>query len=228
MDKFTGAKQPLPGIFLFFSIFILLFFVSPVEGQVEYSKFFEFKEGIYLNFQQFRNNNPIPKSKIISENNKNDLSFLEDITSKKNIAYRDSSGKEQKIETSQLWGYSKNNVIHISFEGNFYRIGVIGSLCHFVASITTYVSTPDPFYSMRGYPYMMNSNMPVKELRQFVLDTQTNTILDFNTENMEVLLRKDETLYNEFMALKRKKKRESLFIYLRKYNEKHPLYFTDK
>jgi hypothetical protein len=34
-------------------------------------------------------------------------------------------------------------------------------------------------------------------------------------------------LYNEFIALKKKQKRDSIFLYLRKYNEKHPIYFPE-
>lgn len=226
MDNYTGHKKQYTIYFIFF---LFLFYHLSFFAQVEYSKFFEFKEGLYLNFSQFRSNAPIPKSSIVSNSNKNELGFLDEIVSKKEITYVDSLGNQEVIETSKLWGYSKNNAIHIFYEGSFNRLSLIGTFSHFVASITTYVNAPDPFIGLRGYPTFPTtySRMPVKEIKQFVLDTQTGTISDFNTSTMESLLTRDELLYKDFMALKRKKKRELTFLYLRKYNEKHPLVFPN-
>ena len=67
-----------------------------------------------------------------------------------------------------------------------------------------------------------------QELRQFIFDSQTNKIVDFNVKNMELLLKNDAELYAEFMKLKKRKKADSIFIYLRKYNEKYPLYLAAK
>lgn len=124
-----------------------LLFVLSADAQVAYSRDFQFKEGLYLNFQQFRNNDPVAKSQIISELDKTDLSFFDRIAAKKNtpINYIDSSGIKQTKSISDLWGYSKNNAIFINYDGSFYRIGVIGSLCHFVANVTSYVQPPTHF-----------------------------------------------------------------------------------
>ena len=45
---------------------------------------------------------------------------------------------------------------------------------------------------------------------------------------MEILLKNDAELFDQFMKLKKRKKADSIFIYLRKYNEKHPLYLVSK
>ena len=66
------------------------------------------------------------------------------------------------------------------------------------------------------------------EIRQFVLDTQTNIISEFNVKNMEVILKEDTELFTQFESLKKKAQTNSVFIYLRKFNEKHPLYLPVK
>jgi hypothetical protein len=48
--------------------------------------------------------------------------------------------------------------------------------------------------------------------------------VEYDTKNVEVLLMKDPELYDEFVRLSRKKKKQMLFYYIRKYNEKNPLY----
>jgi hypothetical protein len=42
---------------------------------------------------------------------------------------------------------------------------------------------------------------------------------------MEYILQRDPALFAEYSALKKKQKRDQMFIYLRKYNDKHPLLF---
>lgn len=216
------SKGDHRGCFFFYFLFQILL-LQPATSQVAYSKDFQFKEGLYLDFQQFRSNQPVPKSRIVSDYDKNDLAFFDQLFSKKNtnIKYLGSSGVEQTVASSGLWGYSKNNGIYINYDGVFYRMGVIGSLCHFVANVTSYVYAPDPFYGMR----YGTTSVPVKELKQFILETGTGRLHNFNIESMEYLLKEDVDLYNEFMALKRRKKKDAIFIYLRRYNEKHPLYF---
>jgi hypothetical protein len=53
-------------------------------------------------------------------------------------------------------------------------------------------------------------------------------ITEFNVDAMEVILKNDAELYAEFMKLKKRKKADSIFIYLRKYNDVHPLYIYGK
>ena len=82
------------------------------------------------------------------------------------------------------------------------------------------VATSVGFNDPMGY----GLNRTVDELRQYVFDTQTNKAFDFNVKNMEILLKNDTDLYNQFMALKKREKPDVIFVYLRKFNEKHPLY----
>jgi hypothetical protein len=221
MDKKTGMSLTPVSSFFFFCFSICSFFIN---AQVPYDKYFELKEGIYIEYSQFIRNKPVPETKIVSSYEKKTLNFFEQVTSQKVIHYIDSLGIEKEIETAKIWGYCSNKAVHINYEGSFNRVGVIGSLCHFVASITRYVYSPDPFFGTRSAG--AGSTIPVKEMKQFVFDTTTRQTVDFNVNVMEDILKRDEALYREFMALRRKKKRDSIFIYLRKYNEKHPLYFA--
>ena len=191
-------------------------------GMVEYSKEFEFKEGIYPTYKNFLYNNPIPKSKIITELNRDDIDFMPQLTSQKIIKYQDSAGVEQSIKPEKLWGYSKNNGVFIYFSGDFNRIAVIGSLCHFTASVIDYIARPGIGIGMGG---MGMSTMVTRELKQFIIDTKSGLTYEFTTARLEYLLQADPELLQEFISLKKREKRESTFLYLRKYNQKHPLYF---
>ena len=142
-----------------------------------------------------------------------------------------------------IWGYSRNGVLYIQVQDNFNRITFVGNICHFVADITSYDSRSnyspygyyDPYYSPYSYSNYYNSyspyyspyrqpNMTRNELKQYLIDFESGKVLEFDVENTELLLMKDNQLYEEYVQLSRKKKKELMFVYVRKFNEKNPLY----
>ncbi len=213
------------------------------EGMVKYTPEFRFNDGIYLNFDQVKLNSPIPKAKLLTSIDYNDREFFKKILEIDKIYFYDNMGVRQEIAKNTIWGYARNGVLYVQIQENFNRITFIGSICHFVADITTYDSryynSPygyyDPYYSPYGYSSYYNpynsyyspyrqSNIARNELKQYLIDFESGKVLEFNVENTELLLMKDSQLYEEYVQLSRKKKKELMFVYIRKFNEKNPLY----
>lgn len=205
---------------IIFSFFSLITFAQ--SDSIVYSRDYEFTEGFFLAVDQFKNNDPIQKSSIISGIPKNQLDFMKQLMEQKNIVFTDSKSVEQKIETLTIWGYCQNRSVYINFNKQFNKLIVIGNLCHFTAMVATSIGFRDPM----GYGAGLNNT--VDELRQYVFDTKTNKVFDFNVKNMEILLKNDTDLYNQFIALKKREKPDVIFVYLRKFNEKHPLYLPPR
>lgn len=213
------------------------------EGMVKYTPDFRFKDGIYVNFDQVKSNSPIPKAKLLTSADYNDKEFFKKILESDKIYYYDAMGIRQEIAKNTIWGYARNGVIYVQIQENFNRITFIGSICHFVADITTIdtrYSSPygyggyyDPYYSpYSNYyspygsyysPYGRN-NSTRNEIKQYLIDFESGKTLEFNLESTELLLMKDPKLYEEFMQLPRKKKRDLMFVYIRKFNDNNPLY----
>jgi hypothetical protein len=201
--------------------FIFLICVATGFSQtpmVPYSHDYDFKEGVYLSLDQFKQNNPIPKSAFITGIPKNQLDFLTQLLEEKMVVYKDPEGNEVKIESSTIWGYAQNRSVYLNFNKEFNRVNVIGTIFHFTASIRVEPNYRDPM----DYNYGINNGRD--EIRQFIFDTQTNVVNEFNVQNMELILKDDAELLAQFEALKKRAKADSVFIYLRKFNEKHPLY----
>jgi len=194
------------------------------QKAIQYTKDFEFRNGLYISFLDFRNNNPVIASQLISDYNKSSREFFDKVLSKNTFTYTDSTGNEQTLKTDDIWGYCSNGIIYLNHGTDFNRVTIIGSICHFVATVPMKIGTSDPFnyndpfYNPPQYTYVSE---------QFVLDYESGKVLEFNVSNMEALLSRDAALYKEFSALKKKQKRDSIFLYLRKYNEKHPIYFPE-
>ena len=66
--------------------------------------------------------------------------------------------------------------------------------------------------------------MPRTELKQYLIDFESGKTLEFDIDNTELLLMKDNQLYEEYVQLPHKKKNDLKFVYIRKFNDKNPLY----
>ncbi len=201
-------------------LFILLSLMGKAQTPttIAYSHDYEFKEGVYLTIEQFLGNNPILKSKIVSDIPKTQIDFLTQLLEHKTFTTKDTSGAEHKIETNSIWGYCQNRTIYFYFNNEFIRLNVIGNLSLFSGIVVHSTTHTEPIGDM----YAIEPSF--EELHQFVLDTRSDKVLDFDSENMEMILKNDAELYAQFMKLKKRAKANSIFIYLRKYNEKYPLY----
>jgi hypothetical protein len=224
------------------SVLILLLWISSwvlaqegeTGGMVKYEPGFQFNDGIFANFDMVKANQPIPPARIVTDEDMFDRDFYDKVTSVKEIVMYDDNGVKKVMHTSDIWGYGRNGALYINVGSAFHRISFVGSICHFVASVSTYnPNYYDPYYSnpyyMNSYNYnrysMPSSNYTSSELRQYLLDFGSGEVMDYDIESVEVLLMKDPELADEFLALRHRKRKQMKFVFIRRFNEKHPLYF---
>lgn len=219
---------------------IILFTVTPFLAfsqqdsakvkKVKFGKDFRFTDGIYLNIEDVKRNNPITKAKIITDLNYDDYTFFDKLLEADFIYVLDNMGQKQDIKVSDVWGFSQNGMLFVRWNGEFNRIPVFGNACHFIADRTYIDNRANPYYNSYNYyynPYYYPNNQQVKtELRQYLLDMETGKVMDYNYQNLEIVIARDAELYEEFVKLRKKKKKQLKFLYLRKYNERNPFYFT--
>ncbi len=183
---------------------------------------FDFKDGIYLNFSQVRSNNPITRSQILTNLDKEDIDFYENLIKQDYIRFVD-SGLTKTVETDKIWGFCDDGTLYINWGGDFAKLINKGHLGYFIATqrVTYY---GDPTYSTYYYdPYMMYPRT-TEEMRGYILDFSTGKIYDFSPQGLAQILKKyDPQLYEEYTHLRRRKQKKLIFYYLRKFNEKHPL-----
>jgi len=66
--------------------------------------------------------------------------------------------------------------------------------------------------------------MARSEIKQYLINFEEGDIVDFDQKNTEMLIMKDSELYEEYVRLPRKERKNLMFVYIRKYNERNPLY----
>lgn len=204
------------------------------EGMVPYTTAYEFPEGIYSNFEMVKETNPIPAARVVTDVDLFDREFYEKITSAEKIVIYDDNGVKMELKTSKVWGYGRNGALYINVGSAFHRISMVGSISHFVASVTTYNPNYydpyhyNPYYSnsyYNGRYNSPNSSYSSTDLRQYLLDFETGEVMEYDSEAVEVMLMKDPELADEYLSLRNRKKNQMKFVFIRRYNEKHPLYF---
>ncbi len=209
-------------IFCIFSFFVAHKSIAQYDTDTT-RNIFIYKEGVYLDYLQFRENKPIPKEKIVSDIDTSQLDFFTKIISKKSIQFYDVNGQVQQVEPSAVWGYYQNEILFINYKNTFYKVPVIGSICYFIGTEeVTYYSSYGMGMSM-GYPYGMNVPMKVKETREFLMDYYTGNIYLFSIEQLEEMLKADPALYTEFSNLSKRLKKKRYSYYIRLFNEKHSI-----
>ncbi len=205
-------------------VWVFLTLAARAQDSVAYSADFRLYEGLYLNYQDLRYNWPIPKEKIITKINKDQLDFYSKLVEEQEeIEYIERDSSVRKIKSENVYGYCQNNVIFINYDKSFYRIPIFGNISYFLGTISVQV------YSNNISPFMnapMNStNFKAREIKEFLLDFYSGDLSLFSLEKAEEYLQRDKEIYQEFNKLRSKKKKEFISRYIRMYNEKHPVYF---
>jgi len=193
-------------------------------GKVRYSPAYQFKSGLFITFDQVLQNKPMPFERIISGNRNND-NWLDLILKSDKIIFLDDYGVHQVINTNDIWGYCNNGALFVNWSKDFYRIPYIGKISHYIATqIVRTDNFMDPYY---GNNPAMAPTYETSKLVQNIIDFESGKSYPFTVETVQSFLMKDPVLFDEFNQLKKNKKKQMLFLYVRRYNEKNPLYLPE-
>jgi hypothetical protein len=186
--------------------------------RILYDGGFDFREGIYFGFEDFRANRPSVALKDLLNDQGKPAGDLRQSNGK--LFYLDSAGTKQRIDLDRAWGFCNRDVVYVRIGDGFSRIGLMGSVAHVVFD-NTYRN-----WGYYGSAYGMGpSSTTVQEQR--LLDMSTGNFQQVTGGGIYLSILHDEELVAEFQALpKRERNRdETIFRFMRRYNDRHPLTF---
>jgi hypothetical protein len=209
---------------------------SEKASMIPYSPGYAFKDGIYHNIDAVKANDPIPFARIVSDSYVYDRAFLNELIIKKEIVFHDEAGVRTSIRTRDIWGYALKGRLHIMVGGRFHRIILQGSINQFIASETTsekvyyseedstrYTTTQDLYRGFYRDGYYYRTLTAEGEICLF--DFDSNTLSKYEPVALGKLLERDSVLFAEYGPLRRREKKKRMAEFIRRYNERHPLYF---
>lgn len=174
----------------------------------------QLKDGVYFSFQDVRNNAPNLTVKDLFKSYYDTTFTIKQWATAPELYYKDKNGERQHLSYDSLWGYSEAGVPFIALTHRFHRISTVGSISLF----------------REFYPVVREGMTPVVTdvkgtSTDRILDFETGEIKEYSLENFSTLLMRDEELYKEFSKIEKPKaKRKKAYVYLEKYNEKHPMF----
>ena len=183
----------------------------------------KFRDGVYTNIGMVKNNCPIPSTWIETDMEVKDRGFYKKITKNNEIVFFDDNGVRTTLDTKSIWGYSYDGDLHINVGSAFHKIDFVGRISHFFASKTTYY--PNPFvggYSTMDFWSTLPFLMTAKH-EEYLVDIVDNKVWEFDLDGLELVLKRDPQLWNEFVTLKNQEKEYLKYIFLNRYNKKYPL-----
>lgn len=203
------------------AIFFIIFYVKIslfAQNQLVLDNSFKFKEGIFLNYDQVKSNQPIPKSNIISNIDKNSYNFFEILFLEKQVDIINEEGKKEKYLIKDLWGYSDKGFLYVNYKNYTSQIHVLGAICHFMATEEVYTGYTSTYYESFSSPTTTIVNY------QAIMDFETGNIMPLNISNLTSILAKDTEITKEWSDLSKNKKKKQMFVFIQKYNQKNPVY----
>ena len=179
-----------------------------------------FEEGIYSNYEEFKNNNPSKKYMpvVLSPGDVN--KYLAEhpgqmiISSSGQyiwVGHFKENGEFVRIPPDSIWGFSKDNKIVIKHDQYLVNMTTIGAICY----------------------YSINDALFAKELKtdnenQYIFEYETGKVKRFKRDVILSILSNDMELYQQFLQQDSyKKMRESMFEYVLMYNERNPIHFPE-
>ena len=202
--------------------------ISQPSGSIPFDKSFQFKPGLYLEFKDWKNNDPVPFENILTDLDRNSPDFFKKLFSKHYIYFKDAVGKEWKVKPSQIFGLSIHNQV---FDKNFAQIKFIGSICYYADTRVDVINELIEVGLELSTSYFPNTSSPNRQwskpdLKEFIIDFATGETTPFNQRNVEVILKRDREIYREYQKAKGAKK-DKLYRFMYEYNKKYPVYFRE-
>lgn len=182
----------------------------------------KFKDGLYANIDMVMKNSPIPDTWIETDMDVNDRDFYKNIIRADEIVFFDDNGIRSYFDAKSIWGYSRNGELHINVGGAFHKINIFGRISHFFASKTTFY--PNPFMSQLDF-WSAQPILVTEKREEYLVDILDNKLWKFDLEGLERVLKLDTLLWDEYVILKKKEKKQLKYIFLNRYNAKYPLDF---
>ena len=208
----------IPKPLMFLTFLLLKLMMSAQNDSVLYNVGSRLPDGVYINYDDFRRNAAITKEQIISKEDKEQLEFVGKALATATFSFNQNDILHT-VESKRCWGYVQNNTFYINYKGEFYRVPVFGSISYLVASVTV---VNNGFYDPR-FGYMGSTT--TKEIREFVFNFYDGILMECTTDRVEDLLSRDKVLFEEYKKIPRRKQKEQMYRYIRKYNDLHPVYF---
>lgn len=220
MGNYRGSK-----CFLFFKIFIFFYVLFFLQCSFSFSQQMNpakaakidnpsVKDGIYFTFEDVKKNKPNLVKENLFKSYYDTIFTISQWSNTFNLYYKNNEGMRIGLNRDSVWGYCENGIPYICIGGYFHKVSTLGSISVFTE-----------FYPVIRDPLPIAITDVKGTAIDRILDFKNGRTGDYDLDNLNFILMRDEPLFKEFNSIKKlKSKKKKMYSYLEKYNERHPLF----
>jgi len=183
------------------------------------------KRGIYLSFEDFFENTPIPLSHTDNGYGFAHENYLYSLKKEQIIRYHDEFGVLRTVPASTIWGYCTGDNFFVSMGVGYAKILVIGSISYFVADVLVELPAVATATGGGGAGFAATPRYSY-EKQPFILNVADGRIFPAEPAKLALFLEQDSALHADYMAFKPKMRRKQLIPTITEFNLAHPFSFS--
>lgn len=199
---------------IFTLILSLMFAISFSQvDSIKINHRFEFRNGIYLSFEEFKTNSPSIKSSVINitlhpkqkeklqtgNSGVDDaiglINFLEYTIDNNNVEYFDKNNQEQKINISSIWGIYHDGQMYYRCDSRLYPISVF------------------PLVTLPKYTLCLNTGNIFKDYKEAIEYYDKDLFIEYQNRMQNLKRKRDKKMIGGFYRGEFSK-RNPIYIYL--------------
>ena len=190
-------------------------------GTIDYSDNYNLRDGLYLNFEEFKRNAPsVTEFKVISHKGIwIDLDDRKDPV--KRIDYKDPEGNRKKLKEGDFWGMCHDGQPYYFENKRFHKILKVGMIMYLFVPYEYYPDVSNTIITNSG-DITMNRMDDVRRL----IDFRTGEIYRYSPKTLMYLIQDDPELLDAYMAIEGIiPRKQNILQFLHEYNARHPIRF---
>ncbi len=221
------------------AILSFLFFVNALlqaQGDTVYlSKNFKFQDGVFLSFEDFRNNTPAYQWKEVEvgvhSNPQNFLAQMYGLRVKKTEQSEEGTRNSRNINLDSIWGICLDGIPYIRLSREelnkenvvFAGLRLRGKICYYeYEEYITQKKEMSAYNPVTGHPFRTrNVDVKVKLIHKNMLHFETGETAVFSKENFKEWIKDDQKLYKTVNDLSPQEVDEKLFKCLLIYDDRN-------
>lgn len=213
--------------------------IQPVAGEsnlsesqldsIMYTSTHQFKDGFYYSRNDFMHNRPITIDKVMSTVPMTDPDFYARVLQAGSFEVIIEDGTYKFVNVDDIFGFVQNRILYLNMGPyGFVRISNIGSICYVTVGQDAPKVRPSVGVGMSswggagvGLGVSIGGGATVTE---FIFKLQGGPMVELSPEMLLEMIKDDEIIFNNYVALNKRYKLKEMHATLHEYNRRNPLY----
>jgi hypothetical protein len=154
------------------------------------------KDGIYMNFKEFQQNNPSIKGGFTIGNRNTPLKIIPNTPKRGSYLYLKTDTNYTRLKQKH-WGFCYNNKVYVLFQGRYLKLSIDGKYCSFTDIAMNANRNFNTFGASNNHISQIPPSGPVEDEVDFLLNATNDERIEVTINNLEDIVDNEKILLIE-------------------------------